>query len=350
MKEPNVFVYNALIKGFVHCAHLLKALQFYMSMLRANVFPTSYTFSSLIKACTLLLGISVGKAVHGHIWKHGFDAHVFVQTALIDFYSNLNKISESRRVFDEMPERDVFSWTTMVSAYVRDGYLCSARRLFDEMPEKNIATWNTMIDWYARLGNVGAAELLFNEMPAKDIISWTTMITCYSQNKQFREALYMFNDMKMNGFSPDEVTISSVISACAHLGALDLGKEIHLYLMQNGFNLDVYIGSALIDMYAKCGSLDRSLSVFFKLQEKNLFCWNSIIEGLAVHGFANEALAMFDRMETEKINPNGVTFISILSACTHAGFVKEGLRRFQSMTRKYFISLNLSTTDAWLIY
>ncbi|KAK0580562.1 hypothetical protein LWI29_003476 [Acer saccharum] len=271
MKEPNVFVYNALIKGFVHCAHLLKALQFYMSMLRANVFPTSYTFSSLIKACTLLLGISVGKAVHGHIWKHGFDAHVFVQTALIDFYSNLNKISESRRVFDEMPERDVFSWTTMVSAYVRDGYLCSARRLFDEMPEKNIATWNTMIDWYARLGNVGAAELLFNEMPAKDIISWTTMITCYSQNKQFREALYMFNDMKMNGFSPDEVTISSVISACAHLGALDLGKEIHLYLMQNGFNLDVYIGSALIDMYAKCGSLDRSLSVFFKLQEKNLF-------------------------------------------------------------------------------
>ncbi|KAK4847487.1 hypothetical protein QYF36_002437 [Acer negundo] len=341
MKEPNVFVYNAFIKGFVHCANPRKALQFYMRMLRANVFPTSYTFSSLIKACTLMLGISVGKTVHGHIWKYGFDSHVFVQTALIDFYSNLNKISESRRVFDEMRQRDVFSWTTMVSAYVRDGDLCSARRLFDEMPEKNIATWNTMIDGYARLGNVWAAKLLFNEMPAKDIISWTTMITCYTQNKQFREALYVFNDMKTNGFSPDEVTISSVISACAHLGALDLGKEIHLYLMQNGFNLDVYIGSALIDMYAKCGSLDRSLSVFFKLQEKNLFCWNSIIEGLAVHGFANEALAMFDRMETEKINPNGVTFISILSACTHAGLVKEGLRRFQSMSRKYFISPEL---------
>ncbi|KAI9181010.1 hypothetical protein LWI28_010275 [Acer negundo] len=171
-------------------------------------------------------------------------------------------------------------------------------------------------------------------MPAKDIISWTTMITCYSQNKRFREALYVFNDMKTNGFSPDEVTISSVILACAYLGALDLGKEIHLYLMQNGFNLDVYIGSALIDMNAKCGSLDRPLSVFFKL-------WNSIIEGLAVHGFANKALAMFDRMENEKINPNGVTFISILSACTHAGLVKESLRRFQSMSRKYFISPEL---------
>ncbi|KAL5796554.1 hypothetical protein ACOSQ2_001374 [Xanthoceras sorbifolium] len=338
MEEPNVFVYNALIRGFVHCSCPLQALKFYVCMLRATVLPTSYTFSSLIKACTLSSGISVGKAVHGHIWKYGFDPHVFVQTALIDFYSNLNEISNSRRVFDEMPERDVFSWTTMVSAHARDGDLCSARRLFDEMPKRNIATWNTMIDGYARLGNVGAAESLFNAMPAKDIISWTTMITCYSQNKKFREALSVFNDMKMNGISPDEVTMATVISACAHLGALDLGQEIHFYVMQNGFDLDVYIGSALIDMYAKCGSLDRSLSVFIKLPEKNLFCWNSIIEGLAVHGFANEALAMFDRMETEKIKPNGVTFISILSACTHAGLVKEGRRRFQSMTRKYSIA------------
>ncbi|XP_031262489.1 pentatricopeptide repeat-containing protein At1g06143 [Pistacia vera] len=338
MQEPNVFVYNAVIRGFVHCGCPVQALEVYIHMLRAKVFPTSYTFPSLIKACTSLLGLCIGEAVHGQIWKNGFDSHVFVQTALIDFYSNSNKISNSRRVFDEMPERDVFAWTTMVSAHLQVGDLCSARRLFDEMSERNIRTWNTMIDGYARLGNVEAAELLFNEMPARDRISWTIMITCYSQNKQFREALDMFNKMKKSGISPDGVTMTTVISACAHLGALDLGKEIHLYLLQNGLDVDAYIGSALIDMYAKCGSLDRSLLVFFKLKEKNLFCWSSVIEGLAVHGFANEALAMLGRMEREKIKPNGVTFISVLSACTHAGLVEEGRRRFQSMINEYSIA------------
>ncbi|KAH9650558.1 pentatricopeptide repeat-containing protein [Citrus sinensis] len=338
MQEPNVFVYNALIRGLVHCGHPHQAIIFYLHMLRAEVLPTSYTFSSLIKACSLLLDICSGEAVHGQVWKNGFGSHVFVQTALVDYYSNSNKFFESRSVFDEMPQRDIFSWTTMVLAHARAGDLCSARRLFDEMPERNIATWNTMIDAYARLGNVQAAELLFNKMPARDIISWTTMITCYSQNNQFREALDAFNEMKKSGISPDQVTMATVLSACAHLGALDLGREIHLYVMQIGFDIDVYIGSALIDMYAKCGSLDRSLLVFFKLREKNLFCWNSIIEGLAAHGFAHEALAMFDRMIYENVEPNGVTFISVLSACTHAGLVEEGRRRFLSMTCGYSIT------------
>ncbi|XP_035545990.1 pentatricopeptide repeat-containing protein At1g06143-like [Juglans regia] len=113
--------------------------------------------------------------------------------------------------------------------------------------------------------------------------------------------------------------------------------EVEGRVLENGFDLDVYIGSALIDMYAKCGSLDRSLLVFFKLREKNLFCWNSVIEGLAVHGYAYEALKMFSRMEREKIKPNVVTFISVLRACTHAGLVEEGLRRFLSMGSDYSI-------------
>uniref|UniRef100_A0A2N9GYI2 Pentacotripeptide-repeat region of PRORP domain-containing protein n=1 Tax=Fagus sylvatica TaxID=28930 RepID=A0A2N9GYI2_FAGSY len=243
----------------------------------------------------------------------------------------------SRSVFDEMPERDVFAWTTIVSAHIRAGDLSSARRFFEEMPERNTATWNTMIDGYARMGNFDSAELLFDQMPGKDIISWTTMVSCYSQHQKFREALAVFNEMMSKGIHPDEVTLATIISACAHLGALDLGKEIHLYILQNGFDLDVYIGSALIDMYAKCGNLDRSLSVFFKLQEKNLFCWNSVIDGLAVHGYANEALKMFRRMEREKMKPNGITFISVLSACTHAGLVNEGRRMFLSMTDDYSI-------------
>ena len=341
VQNPNVFVYNAMIRGFVRCFHPSKALECYMEMLRAKVMPTSYTFSSLIKACSSVSALGFGEAVQCHIWRNGFSSHVFVQTALIDFYSSLGKLGRSTRVFDEMPEKDVFAWTSMVSAHIRAGELNSARRLFEKMPERNTATWNILIDGYARTGNVESAELLFIQMPEKDIISWTTMITCYSQNKKFREALAVFSEMTSNGISPDEVTMATVISACAHIGALDLGKEIHLYALQNGFDLDVYIGSALIDMYAKCGSLDRSLLVFFKLQEKNLFCWNSVIEGLAVHGYADEALKMFGRMEREKVKPNGVTFISVLSACTHAGLVEEGRRRFLSIANDYSIPLEV---------
>ncbi|PSR86113.1 Pentatricopeptide repeat-containing protein [Actinidia chinensis var. chinensis] len=338
IKNPNIFVYNAMIRGFVHCSSPIQALILYSkNMLTAQIYPTSYTFSSIIRGCKLLSALEFGEAIHCHIWKFGFASHLYVGTALIECYSDFCKIAESRRVFGEMPERDVFAWTTMVTAHARVGDLGSARKVFDEMPERNTAAWNTMIDGYASVGDVESAAQLFSEMPKRDLISWTIMITCYAQNKQYVEALAVFSEMKSQGISPDEVTLASVISACAHIGALDLGKEIHLYLMQNGFDLDVYLGSALIDMYAKCGSLDRSLVVFFKLRDKNLFCWNSMIEGLAVHGFAQAAFAMFSRMEREKIKPNGVTFISVLNACTHAGLVEEGRRRFLSMSSDYSI-------------
>ncbi|XAR71095.1 hypothetical protein NMG60_11028203 [Bertholletia excelsa] len=337
MKNPNVFVYNAMIRAFVRRSSPVEAMELYLDMSRAQICPTSYTFSSIVKSCLLFSALEFGEAVHAHICKFGFASHLYVLTALIDFYSNLNKIFESRRLFDEMPEKDVFAWTTMVLAHARAGDLGSARKLFDEMPERNTVSWNTMINGYAREGNVEAAALLFNEMSTRDLISWTTMINCYAQSKAYTEALGVFNEMKSQGISPDEVTMSTVISACAHIGSLDLGKEIHLYVMEKGFELDVYLGSALIDMYAKCGSLDRSLLVFFKLRDKNLFCWNSVIEGLAVHGYAKEALAMFGKMEKENVQPNGVTFISVLSACTHSGLTEEGRRRFLNMTNDYSI-------------
>lgn len=309
-------------------------------MLQNGVVPSSYSFSSLIKACTLLTDHVNGKTLHGHVWKNGFSTHVFVQTTLVEFYSNLGQVCDSRKVFDEMSERDVYAWTTMISAHVRNNDVESAEKLFDEMPErKNTATWNAVIDGYAKLGDIEHVEVLFSKIPSKDIISWTTLMSCYSKNKRYGEVVKLFHEMVNEGMVfPDEVTITTVISACAHLGALGLGKEVHFYLMVNGFGLDVYIGSSLIDMYAKCGCVERSLLVFYKLREKNLFCWNSMIDGLATHGYAKEALRMFEKMVMEGIRPNGVTFVSILTACTHAGFIEEGRCFFASMIEDYCIS------------
>ncbi|KAI3929828.1 hypothetical protein MKX01_025996 [Papaver californicum] len=338
MEEPNTFVYNALLRTYSQCSSPILALKLYLKMSENQVLQTSFTFSALIKACSLLQSVKFGEAIHSQIWKTGFSSDVFVQTGLIVFYLSLHRINDSQNVFDEMTERDVFAWTTMIKVYVRIGDLSSARKLFDEMPERNTASWNTLIDGYSKLGEVDSATSLFSQMPARDLISWTTIITCYARNKRYREAIQVFKDMKNAGFSPDEVTMATVISACAHIGALELGKELHRYIMNNGFCLDVYIGSALIDMYSKCGNLDRSLVIFFKLPEKNLFCWNSIIEGLAVHGYGEAALDMFRRMEREKIKPNEVTFISVLSACTHSGLVEEAREIFVSMTQDYSIS------------
>ncbi|CAH2038781.1 unnamed protein product [Thlaspi arvense] len=257
MQGPNVFVYNALILGFVTCSYPTRSLEFYVRMLRDSVSPSSYTYSSLVKASAF--DSVLGESVQAHICKFGFCFHVQIQTTLIGFYSALGRIREARKVFDEMPERDYVTWSAMVSAYRQVLDMDSAICLANQMPEKNVATWNCLIDGYTKLGNVELAESLFNQMPAKDIISWTTMINGYSHNKRYREAISVFYKMTEEEIVPDEVTMSTVISACAHLGVLDVGKEVHMYTVQNGFLLDVYIGSALVDMYSKCGSLNRAL-------------------------------------------------------------------------------------------
>ncbi|KAG8387382.1 hypothetical protein BUALT_Bualt02G0015500 [Buddleja alternifolia] len=337
VENPNIFVYNAMIGASVNCFRPLEALRYYVDMLKNGVCPSSYTFPAVIKSCRLLSIAKFGECIHSQVLRNGFGLHIHVQTAFVDFYSSLGRFVESTKVFDEMSERDGFAWSMMISAHARAGDLNSARKLFDEMPEKNTATWNTIIHGYVEAGDLESAEELFNKMLKKDVISWTTMINCYSKHKRYREALELFHEMKSAGTRPDEVTMATVISACAHLGALDQGKEMHSYVMQYGFDIDVYIGSALIDMYAKCGVLERALVVFFKLWDKNLFCWSSIIDGLAVHGYAEEALAMFDKLEKEKFGPNGVIFVSVLAACTHAGLVEEGKRRFLEMVNKYSI-------------
>lgn len=338
MKSPNVFVYNSLIRAIIDWGRPIQALKLYLKMLRSQVYPTSYTLSPLIKGCGQVFYLKIGESLHCQAWKMGFDAHVFVLTALVDFYGKLGKMLEARKVFDEMPERDPFAWSTMVSVHVRGGDMASARDLFYEMPERNATAWNTMIDGYSRLGDVEGAELLFNQMSQKDLVSWTTMIACYTQNNEYKKALAAFDEMMSNGICPDIRTLAIVVSCCAHLGALELGTKIHLYMVQEGLSLDVYVGSALVDMYAKCGRLDRSLVVFFNLREKNLFCWNSIIEGLAAHGHGKSAITMFKKMLKENVMPNGVTFISALSACTHAGLVEEGRGIFQSMINDFHIN------------
>ncbi|KAL4191400.1 hypothetical protein AMTRI_Chr07g29720 [Amborella trichopoda] len=337
LQKPNIFVWNSMIKGFVHCHSYQEAISMYKKLLVSSVSATSYTFSSVIKACTQVFGLSLGKSIHGQALKWGLNSQVFVGTALIDLYSNCSEIINARKVFDEMEARDAVAFTAMISGHCRIGELAFAQELFDAMPEKSTASWNALIDGYSKGGDIEKAASLFDEMSHKDLVSWTTMISSFSKNGRFKEAIAVFKTMEAQTVSPDAVTMATVISACAHLGGLDFGREIHNYVSRNVFNLDVFIGSSLIDMYAKCGSLERSLLVFYKLLEKNLFCWNSMVEGLAMHGHGTQAIKLFEKMERSGVKPNGVTFVGVLSACAHIGLVEIGQRYFYEMTHEHGI-------------
>lgn len=200
--------------------------------------------------------------------------------------------------------------------YAKSGLLLSARQLFDEMPERDIPAWNSIIAGYARCGKLAEARDLFDRMPARNVVTWTAMISGYSQNGRFQEAVEMFVRMgEQENVRPNEVTVASVLPACANLGALELGERINQYVRAHGFLKNVFVGNSLMEMYAKCGRIDRARQVFEEIGGvRNLCSWNSMIMGLAVHGRWKEGLELFHNMlvsffSYSFVGSNGTLFI-----------------------------------------
>lgn len=195
-----------------------------------------------------------------------------------------------------------------------------------------------MISGYARTGDMSKARELFDEMPERNVISWSAVIAGYVQVGLSKDALGVFALMQAGPDRPNEATLVSVLGACAHLGALEQGKWVHGYLKSDGMRLNVFVGTALIDMYGKCGEIDLGLEVFSEMEERNLLAWTTMIKGLAMHGRGSEALDLFASMVEAGVMPDDITFIGALCACTHAGLVDEGRRIFNSMGEVYGIT------------
>ncbi|KAH1128985.1 hypothetical protein J1N35_000363 [Gossypium stocksii] len=246
-------------------------------------------------------------------------------------------------LFDDSAKRDVVPWSALTSGYAKRGELDVARRYFDDMPVKDLVSWNVMITAYAKRGEMESARKLFNEVLKKDVVTWNAMIAGYVLSGECKKALEMFEEMKTVGERPDEVTMLSLLNACADLGDLQVGMKIHWSLSEmvssSGFN--VLLGNALIDMYAKCGSIGRALKVFRDMREKDVSTWNSVIGGLAIHGHAEESINLFTQMRRSKVRPNEITFVGVLVACSHAGRVNEGRQYFKLMRDGYNIEPNI---------
>ncbi|XP_030452648.1 pentatricopeptide repeat-containing protein At2g20540 [Syzygium oleosum] len=303
--DPNVFLYNAMLRAYARSFAYGLAVGVYRKMLEdERVSPDKFTFPFLIKSCGGLASEDLGMQAHAHVWKFGPAGHLVTENSLIDMYTKFGNLDDAYKVFDDMPQRDAVSWNSLVSGHVRLGQMTRARELFDEMP-------------------------------CKTIVSWTTVISGYSQVGGYGDALEIFRRMQTVGVEPDEISIVSVLPACAHLGALEVGKWIHMYADKHRLLHRTCICNALMEMYAKCGCIEQASRLFNEMNERDVISWSTMICSLANHGKANEAIELFQAMRRARVDPNGVTFLGILSACAHAGLVDEGLELFCSMKRDY---------------
>ncbi|WOL00936.1 pentatricopeptide repeat-containing protein [Canna indica] len=273
---PNSFMWNTLIRALAASPSPAAAIALFSEMLRLGPPPGKHTFPFLLKACAgLPSSPDIAPQVHAHILKRGLHEDPYVVNGL-------------------------------VRCYGVHGHLGDARELFDGSPQKNP-------------------------------IVWTTMISTYAQNFCSNEALFLFDQMIRAGVEPCDATLSSVLSACARSGGLDLGQQIHSLIRQKGIKVGVILGTALVDMYAKNGAMTAALELFEQMPEKNTATWNAVICGLAHHGHANAAIELFLRLQKEHVRPNDVTLVGVLTACCHAGFslLEVGRRIFYSMETMY---------------
>lgn len=294
MPEKNTRTWNAMISGFVRCGRIDEAARIFEEIPRKNVI--SYT-------------------------------------AMIDGYAQVGEIEKGRALFDRMRYRNVVCWTVMITGYVENGGFDEAKKLFDRTPEKNVVAMTSMIIGYCMEGELEKGRILFNEIKCKDQISYNAMISGYAQNGYGEEALNLFIEMLRMGMHADHFTLISILIACSSLASLETGRQIHVCILKKGFVSYISVCNALITAYSKCGSiLDSELS-FSQLKNPDLVSFNTIIAAFAQHGLYEKSVVYHHEMRLKDIEPDAITFLSLLSSCGHSGLVNESLYWFDSMVK-----------------
>ncbi|XP_057972554.1 pentatricopeptide repeat-containing protein At4g21065-like [Malania oleifera] len=325
----------------------------------------------LLKKCAHL---NQFKQLHTRIIKTPFehtDAHL---TKLIKSLVDTAQMAYAHRVFDQMPEPPTFVFNTMVRGYAEHCPSKEGIRVFVQMRSRGLEPDNytypfvlkacrkldegkivhsliakskkfssdthsltSLVRFYCSCGDIESARLLFDRMPERDVVTWTTMIAGCTKQGRYGEGLALFQDMQVSGVEANELTLVSVLSACAHLGAYEMGKWVHCYINKKQIVLNPTLSAALIDLYVKCGCIEKASQIFQETPQRSVSTWNSMIGGLAMHGFGLEALEKFEQMQMSGTKPDSITLIGVLSACTHSGLVEEGKEYFRSMRSRFGI-------------
>lgn len=346
MGKRDVVAWNLLISGYVQNGLVDEALDVCVQMRSENLRFDSVTLASLLSACANTRNLHLGKDCHGYCIRNNFVSDVVVSSCIVDMYGKCARINEARRVFSFTKSKDQVLWNTLIAAYAELGFSGEALKLFYQMQlegvQPNVISWNSVIWGFLRLGQIIEAENMFEWMQSSgiqpNIITWTTLVSGMSENGFADESISLFKQMQAAGFRPNAVSIAAVVSVCIKLVSLQYGKAIHGYITRHALLSSTSLRTSIIDMYAKCGNLMLAKKVFDILSNKELSIYNVMISGYAIHGRALEALALFKQMTGEGLKPDGITFTSVLSACSHAGLVKEGVEVFTKMVSEYCVN------------
>ncbi|KAL3618408.1 hypothetical protein CASFOL_038729 [Castilleja foliolosa] len=312
MDEKLVVAWNAMISGYVQKGFVFKVFEMFRKMHSLGIKHDDFTYTSVLSACADAGLFLHGKEVHAHILrteaKPARDFLVSVNNVLITLYWKIGNINIARNIFDSICVKDLVSWNTILSAYVSMGNIHEAKTIFNKMPEK------------------------------KSMLSWTVMISGLAQQGSGEEALQLFNEMRPNGLEPCDYAFSGAITACAVLASLEQGRQLHGQLIRLGFDSSLSAANALITMYARCGVLDSAQNVFDRMPCLDSVSWNAMIAAFGQHGHGGRALGLYEEMLKEQILPDRITFLTVISACSHSGLVEQGKKHFESMIKVYKIS------------
>lgn len=369
--EPNSYTFPFLLKSCAKIKAICEGKQVHAHILKLGFASDAHVHTSLITMYARIRDLDNARLIFDSNIVHD----VVSFTALISGYLLEGYVDDARHLFDEIPVKDVVSWNAMIAGYAQSDRFEEALSCFREMLKANvspnqstlvtslsccaqsgslelgkwISSWikehglssnlqltNALIDMYSKCGEIDTARELFDGIVGRDVISWNVMIGGYSHMNLYKEALPLFHLMLRSNIKPNDVTFLAILPACTHLGALDLGKWIHAYIDKNFKNTSsVSLQTSLIDMYAKCGCIEMAEQVFKSMNYTTVASWNAMISGLAMHGHAEKALTLFSKMANEGLQPDDITFVGVLSACSQGGFVDLGCQYFESMVQNY---------------
>ncbi|XP_010679129.2 pentatricopeptide repeat-containing protein At3g63370, chloroplastic [Beta vulgaris subsp. vulgaris] len=373
MTEKDSISWNSMLSGLVQNGFYTEALQFFHETLAAGQRADQVSLISILGASGRLKYLMNGMEVHAYAVKNGLDVDIQVANSLIDMYSKCCHTTFMECVFRSMPSRDVISWTTVIAGYAQNYYHTKALDVFREVQVEGVeidammigsvllactslrrlnhvkethsyilrnghfdlVLSNTLVDAYGECNNIESASRLFGLIENKDVVSWTSMISAYVDSGLRNEALSLFRSMREDKLKPDFVALISILSATASLSALKIGKEVHGFLIKQRFLLEGSVASSLVDMYARCGTLENAFKVFNVVNHKDTVLWTCMIHASGMHGRGKEATELFDKMVMEDTQPDHVTFLALLYACSHSGMIDEGKKYIEIMKHNY---------------
>ncbi|KAJ3690929.1 hypothetical protein LUZ61_020093 [Rhynchospora tenuis] len=381
MPVRDLVSWNAMVSGYVKNNMPEMALQMVRRIGENQWIPDSVTLVSALPACANLKVLQIGTSIHGFSIRHGFESLVNISAALVDMYAKCRDVSKARLVFDRMPSRNVVSWNSMIDGYTQNGNYKDALELYklllregiepDEVTfigalhacgelgnldvgkevhklavklgfGSNLSVMNALISMYCKCRSVDLACEVFKTLPQKTLVSWNAMILGYAQNGYPQKAITLFRDLQRDkNVKSNSFTIVGVIPALADLSSLKQAKVTHAYCIRHAFDSNIYVLTGLIDLYSKCGSVILARMLFDLTEDKNVATWNAMIDGYGSHGLGKTAIELFEKMRRGPLGPNDVTFLSVLSACSHTGLIEEGWKYFHSMEKEYGLKPNI---------